>query len=306
MEYDVIADIHGQGALLERLLTQLGYTEHGGRWTAPSGRQAVFLGDLIDRGPEQIKVLSIVRSMVDRGHAQCVLGNHELNAIGWVTPSDDKPGEFLRPHIPSKQRQHQAFLDQIGEGSTQHHTWVDWFRTLPVALDLGGIRVVHAWWNPEHIELVSATAGRALQGDWLQEVYRKGTDAWRAYDELTKGYELRLPEGAYFLDKEGHPRHDVRTQWWREDAKTYRDLAVVEDDQRAGIPELPLPDHYAPTPVEGSPVFVGHYWLKGPLTRRDPKVACLDFSAAGGGPLVGYRWCGEAEIDDANFVAVWP
>ena len=55
--YDIIGDIHGQYGKLEALLGKLGYSHRQGLWTPPDGRMAVFLGDLIDRGPEQLKTL---------------------------------------------------------------------------------------------------------------------------------------------------------------------------------------------------------------------------------------------------------
>jgi hypothetical protein len=305
MEYDVIGDIHGKGSLLEALLARLGYARRSKAWVPPLGRQAVFLGDLIDRGEEQLKVLDIVRRMSDNGHARCIMGNHELNAIGWATPSAADDGSFLRPHTAGKRAQHEAFLAQVGEGSTLHAELIDWFRTLPPMLDLGGIRAVHAWWKQEHVDLVNERQGqRPLQGDLLDEVFRKGSEAWQAYEGLTKGYELLLPTGASFLDKSDVRRHEVRTQWWREDARTYRDIAVVDEDQRVRIPELALPTHYVATPVRGSPVFIGHYWLAGDLKPRNDKVACLDFSVGRGGPLVGYQWRGEETVEAANFVGV--
>jgi hypothetical protein len=302
MEYDIIGDIHGHLAPLERLLRQLGYARGGGTWRAPQGRQAVFVGDLIDRGPEQIGVLDTVRRMVDDGSARCVLGNHELNAIGWVTPREGGTG-FLREHSEAKGRQHAEFLRQVGEGSDRHLEWVDWFRTLPVALDLGGIRVVHAWWHPALVHRLASAGAPALQGDWLQEAFRNGGEICQAYDLLTKGQEIPLPAGHGYRDKDGHARRELRTQWWRDDGGTYRDIAAVPPDQLEAIPDLPLPPNHESTPIVGAPVFVGHYWLKGPVERRSPKLACLDFSVAAGGPLVAYRWQGETEIDDRHFVA---
>lgn len=302
MEYDVIGDIHGEADALEALLARLGYRSTGSLWVPPAGRQAVFLGDLIDRGPEQLKVIDAVRRMVDAGHARCLMGNHELNAIGWITPREDGNG-FLRPHTPSKTRQHERFLAQVGEGSSRHRELVDWFRTLPVALYLSGIRAVHAWWHDGHVDLVRRLQGdRPLNGQLLQDAFDEGSPTWAAYDGLSKGYELDLPHDAHFEDKDGNRRHAVRTQWWNDQGSTYREIAVIDDEQRERIPELPLPDHFTPTPVAGSPVFVGHYWLKGEIGRRNAKLACLDFSVAAGGPLVAYRWRGEDEIDDANFV----
>ncbi len=52
--YDVIGDIHGHASKLELSLLQMGYKLSGRGYKAPQGRQAVFRGDLIDRGPEQL------------------------------------------------------------------------------------------------------------------------------------------------------------------------------------------------------------------------------------------------------------
>jgi hypothetical protein len=66
--YDVIPDIHGQAQKLIGALGELGYRERNGAWRhSDPSRHAVFLGDFIDRGPENGKVIRIVRSMVDAG-----------------------------------------------------------------------------------------------------------------------------------------------------------------------------------------------------------------------------------------------
>lgn len=83
MSYDIIGDIHGHAGKLKPLLRQMGYTSNGRDYKAPQGRQVVFLGDLIDRGPEQLRVLEIARAMVVSSDARCILGNHEFNAIGY-------------------------------------------------------------------------------------------------------------------------------------------------------------------------------------------------------------------------------
>lgn len=80
MNYDIIGDIHGHAGALKALLADLGYVEKGRTWSHPD-RQAIFLGDFIDRGPRQVETVDIVRRMVDAGNAQAVMGNHELNAI---------------------------------------------------------------------------------------------------------------------------------------------------------------------------------------------------------------------------------
>jgi len=99
--YDIIGDVHGCADMLEGLLGELGYEERNGahRYVGPcERRQAIFVGDLIDRGSQQIKTLEIVRAMIDAGSAQIVMGNHEFNAISFATPNPETPGEFMRRH----------------------------------------------------------------------------------------------------------------------------------------------------------------------------------------------------------------
>jgi protein phosphatase len=85
--FDVIGDVHGCRSELETLLTELGYTlirDDAGRpvdAVPPSPRQAVFVGDLVDRGPDSPGVLRLVMGMVAAGHALCVPGNHENKLV---------------------------------------------------------------------------------------------------------------------------------------------------------------------------------------------------------------------------------
>jgi hypothetical protein len=303
MAFDVIGDIHGQYDKLAALMGRLGYAAKQGGWRAPSGRQALFIGDLIDRGPAQIEVLRAVRSMIDAGDARCVLGNHEFNAIGYVTPRRDGSGQFLREHSPKNVAQHAEFLRQVGEGSARHREWVQWFRRLPPALDLGGIRAVHAWWHQPHVDRV-ARAGQTeglTDDDFLHEAHARGTAAWAAIEGLTKGLEIALPAPYGFVDHGGVIRHEVRTRWWLEAPKTYREVALV-GAQADAVPDHPLPAGYQGASVTGAPVFVGHYWMGGPVELQTHKVACVDWSAAKDGPLVAYRWDGEQVLDRRRFV----
>ncbi|MFJ2393368.1 polynucleotide kinase-phosphatase [Streptomyces sp. NPDC087843] len=75
--FDIVGDIHGCASELETLLGKLGYVDG----VHPRGRTAVFVGDLVDRGPDTPGVLRRVMSMVGSGNALCVPGNHE-NKLG--------------------------------------------------------------------------------------------------------------------------------------------------------------------------------------------------------------------------------
>ncbi len=86
--FDIIGDVHGCSAELRTLLTRLGwqleYDSDAGTAVGaahPAGRQAVFVGDLVDRGPDTPGVLRLVMGMVKAGSALCVSGNHEAKLV---------------------------------------------------------------------------------------------------------------------------------------------------------------------------------------------------------------------------------
>jgi protein phosphatase len=83
--FDLIGDVHGCADELEELLGRLGYApDEAGVWRHPEGRKAVFLGDLVDRGPRVPDVLRIAMGMVKAGSALCVPGNHDEKLLRWL------------------------------------------------------------------------------------------------------------------------------------------------------------------------------------------------------------------------------
>ncbi len=82
--YDIIGDVHGCAAQLEAILVELDYRKQNSTSEhRHPDRQAIFVGDLIDRGREQLQVLHIVQSMVAAGSAMIVMGDHEFNALAY-------------------------------------------------------------------------------------------------------------------------------------------------------------------------------------------------------------------------------
>ncbi|MFB4295582.1 polynucleotide kinase-phosphatase [Actinomadura sp. NTSP31] len=85
--FDIVGDVHGCRAELEELLGDLGYgIERDAQGLAvdanhPGGRTAVFVGDLVDRGPDSPGVVRLVKGMVEAGNALCVSGNHEAKLV---------------------------------------------------------------------------------------------------------------------------------------------------------------------------------------------------------------------------------
>lgn len=308
MKFDVIGDIHGQADKLEELLSMMGYLPLGKGYRAPVGRQAVLVGDLIDRGPKQMRVLEIARAMVESGNAQVVMGNHEFNAIGYVTRSLEVQSEYLRPNSPKKRAQHAEFLNQVGEGSVAHFAWVEWFKSLPLFLDLGGIRVVHACWNDKAVAEVSAVywdeSERRMSDAFLYGSHMTGSTLMGARKLLSCGVEWDLPDGLHINGKGGEVHKEVRVANWRHWAKRLHEVAMVPQGNESNVPDIAIPDHIPMDPIEGSPVFIGHHWFSGRPAIESPKLVCLDYSAAKSGPLVAYRWEGEHVLSNDNLVWV--
>jgi hypothetical protein len=293
----VIGDVHGQHDKLVSLLSHLGYSDSGAVWRHPE-RTAIFVGDLIDRGPKQLATVDLVRAMVEAGAARCVMGNHEFNAVAWVTPDPENPGKFLRDHHkPGNREQHQAFLNVV-EGTSRQKEITNWFRTLPLWLDLSGLRVVHACWHQASMDVLRPVLGvdHTLTDAAIVRASRRKDPVFQALEVVCKGPEVALPAGTVFKDKEGNERHEVRVRWWQDDLSTYRKAAIGPSGELNMIPDVPMPSEWTGHPYSGPPVVFGHYWFSGPPAVISTRFACLDYSAARDGPLVAYRWDGEAEL----------
>lgn len=311
--YDIIGDVHGRIDKLHGLLDRLGYHRADGVFVPPTGRKALFLGDLIDPKPGHVlaggvrATLEMVKAMTDRGDALCILGNHEFNAVCYHTPGEDDG--WLRERTAANVRMHQGTLDDFPDYGNPAGDWLSlwlpWFKTLPMFLEIDGFRAVHACWHPGDLGLLK---GRTLEDDsFLRTASRKETAEGNAIETVLKGIEIPLPPGAGFVDHTGKERMDFRVKWWEAPAAgaSCRDLVFPAN---AEIPEVAVPESSASLfqayPEEDPPVFFGHYFKPGDsaLAPERANVACLDFSASKNGPLVCYRWQGESRLSGAGYV----
>ena len=299
--FDIIGDIHGQAAKLRELLTQLGYHETDGIWRHES-RQALFVGDFIDRGPAIPETLRMVSSMVREGTALAVMGNHELDALRFAT-AHSRFG-YLKSQL-------EATHTQFNGRDAEWQIYLEWFRTLPLALDLGPLRIVHAAWNDDAVK----TLGRLplpYDDDALQLLIDESTKEGHAAEVLTNGVRLTLSGDDFVLTHRGVPLNWMRSKWWiPSEGQFYDDLSFPELDvvpRKLVTNKPPKPSApeglYGGYPAGAVPVFFGHYSLPASATPSQlaPNIACLDYSAWKGGPLVAYRWNGEQELDSSKFL----
>ena len=118
----LIGDVHGCMQSLEALMSEVGFSA--------SSDQLIFLGDLVARGPESLKVLKLVKKLHGKGAAQSILGNHDLHLLAvW---------QGISSYAERDKTKH--LLNHKDAGKL-----MDWLRTLPLGLDLGPDQLaVHA------------------------------------------------------------------------------------------------------------------------------------------------------------------
>lgn len=300
--FDIIGDIHGHADALKALLRKLDYKLLDGVYQHDK-HKAVFLGDFIDRGPQQREVIEIVKPMIEQGYALAVMGNHEFNAICFATCGED--GKPLREHSADNLRQHKEFLSGFAD-ERERLDIIEWFKTLPIYIDTGEIRIIHACWNEDQLNVISPLLSE--RNCLIESAYpicsNKGTDAFYALETLLKGPEAALPTGVSFRDKDGKLRQHARVKWWvPRDTEIENRLHLGDELTKADrLVHTSIDDgfHYQ---LEHCPVFVGHYWLNHDIPEPlSDNCACLDYSIAKQGKLVAYRWQGETTLRSENFI----
>ena len=154
--FDIIGDVHGCADELLRLLLRLGYrrTASGAPFRHPGGRRAVFVGDLVDRGPHVVRAARIVMRMTAAGSAFCVPGNHEIALLGCLHDGTRtvSPGTFrtIRQIRALRAATRRRFLDEFEE----------FLLRLPshLVLDRGRLAVAHAGITDEYLGQTSPEA----------------------------------------------------------------------------------------------------------------------------------------------------
>ena len=298
--YDIIGDIHGHADRLEALLRRMDYLPDGDGFKHPE-RKVIFVGDFVDRGPRIKRTLDIARSMVADGNALAVMGNHELNTLCLYTENSSHTG-YLRSHSKKNLHQHSQTRTQLSDAELEDA--LNWFYSLPLWLELEQIRVVHACWDPIRLAQLEVVLDNArITPEVLRRAYDAPelSDLYVAIEETTKGKEVELPEGSFYLDKAGIARKEARISWFRPSLQeTYRTYSFPADPELPEL-ELPLNEAISGYCVTEKPVFFGHYWLTGTPQLLAPNVACVDYSVANNGILCSYRWDGGSALSDAGF-----
>ncbi|MFT4975046.1 MAG: hypothetical protein ACI8S6_000933 [Myxococcota bacterium] len=315
---DVIGDIHGEPGALRRLLRRLGADPD--RCTVE--RPLIFVGDLIDRGPDSPGVVALVQRLVEAGVAHCIAGNHELNLLrglskegnGWARGDETDHYQLKQPGGRIEEIPFRAVMASPAEVESI----LAFFRTLPLALERPDLRVVHACWKAEAI---AALPGQGELAE-LTARFTRDIDAQLQQQDLIAGDKA---ERAAFADLR---RLDVRP-----DRMLPAHQAVVAGRQSGNPVKVLTSGLEVPVPLEdifftggrwrfvrrddwwnqyddGPAVVVGHYWRRRDDAQVDGKpdawqtarsedwagprgnVMCIDYS-------VGRRFL-ERHLSGAN------
>ena len=250
--YDLIGDIHSDADELAQLLETLGYNKAQGAHRHPE-RRVIFLGEFIDRGPKIRQVLEIVRPMIEEGMALAVMGNHEFNALAFHPDDPEAPGEFLRRHSPKNENQHRKTVEQLRPDELKHY--LNWYRTLPLWLELDSLRVVHACWDERQVKEIALALevyGGITTG-FLQLACKEGESLFEPVETVLKGKEVPLPAGLTIRDKDGAVRTEIRTRWYLPpEGHTYRTYALQSDEVTCDLPlATSVVEEAVPYPCDG-------------------------------------------------------
>ncbi|MBP47908.1 MAG: metallophosphoesterase [Myxococcales bacterium] len=322
---DIIGDVHGELGALKRLLSKLGVD-----WINMSvERPLVFVGDLIDRGPDSPGVVALVRSLRDAGLAWCVAGNHELNLLahelkqgnGWAR--DQMPERF---RLPFEGRMIEGIFDSVAASNEQRTEILEFISDLPVVLEREDLRVVHAcWWSdavaalPEYGEIseLSERIQRQIDGELTSQGWIEKREK-----ELSACARLKDPDAPPQTPPHAHVHVTERRQRLNPIRALTSGLErpLMEHEQadfKGGkwryLRRLAWWEHYEQNPA----VVVGHYWRSRSAVQDDnwaterptdwagPRgnVFCLDYSV---GLRFAERSVGRSEFRGGLAAMRWP
>jgi hypothetical protein len=276
--YDLIGDVHGYLDLLESLVEQLGYTRKGKSYEHPEGRKLIFVGDLINRGPNSIGVLRAVRETCEQGNGFLTLGNHEFKVL--QLDAANKP-------LPN----------------TSYESFLPWLKTIPLFLDLEEIRVVHAAWHFSSISYLSES--QLTKDEFIQRTCDKTSPERKAVDLILKGVKADLPIHSTLCDRFKKVRKKGRLRWWEDLKGKPFSEALFSPMYGKSIIEFPkLEDiiQVEPYPKDEKLVFTGHYCLEPHVPKINENIACLDGCVTCDKKLWAYRHNRNNKLSEENLV----
>jgi protein phosphatase len=166
--FDIIGDVHGCASELQTLLSLLSYVPDEEQvWRHPQGRRAIFLGDLVDRGPRVVDVLRLVMNMTAAGNALCLMGNHDFKLLRYLRGRKVKTSNGLAETLAQMSHELGGFRSELKSFLSQ--------LAMHYVLDEGKLVVAHAGLKESlHGSSSGAAQSFALFGDTTGETNEFG------------------------------------------------------------------------------------------------------------------------------------
>lgn len=321
---DIVGDIHGELDALTALLAAAGYDAAGRH---PEGRTLVFVGDLVDRGPDSPGVVALVRELVFARRAVAILGNHELNLLR----NERKHGNDWFWNEGSK-RDTPFAPCAVLTSDDERRDMLDFFASLPLLLSRPDLRVTHAAWHAPSVEYLAEHAPAGVTGEIFRHLDEAAEGSLEAEGCLARAkaekarWNLHDPtiavpmlEAIANRDDRRQMANPIRVVTSGIERKAARPFFASGEWRFAE--RVRWWDEYA----DETPVVVGHYWRQYmPLDRAqfgkgDPdlfdgihpsswlgprgKVFCIDFSVGG---RYQERLAGAADTRTRLALLRWP
>ncbi len=214
---------------------------------------------------------------------------------------------YLSRHIAGNRTQIQSTLTAFSGFENEWRDHLKWLRKLPFYLDLGEIRIIHAYWNDDDIRFLNSFIPKGkLKKSFLRTIHEKQPSSALIIYKILKGLEFRCPPDLILKCSKGMSRKVFRMNWWESPQnKTFRGLSFgnkfVLPDYTVPIQIAPSFEPYGP---EKPPVFVGHYCLGEGASIFQGNICCVDSCVVGSEQLTAYSWNGEKLLTNANIVGV--
>lgn len=281
--YDFIGDVHGKYSELTFLLLEKGYDVFGDSFYSTK-RRAIFVGDFVDKGPESLKVLKLVKSMCDSGCAMAVLGNHDWNWIRFNTSNGN--GGYLREHSPDNLKQNkETRMVWKNAPESEKKEILLWLSKLPFWIKTASFGVIHACWDEKKMDKLQHEYNVVSFDDYHKILIKEGSNSEKikqidkAIDCILCGPEIPLPDDISFIDDSGKIRTKVRLKWWALDKTLNLEEAIVkaEDWFEIGkLKHLTQPKNIFERKKNQPSIFFGHYALKKMEHNKMQNFYCLD------------------------------
>ena len=253
-----VGDVQGCAPSLKALVKKL-----------PKKSKMIFLGDLVNRGPDSLGALRKLKSLQEAGHAECILGNHDLHLLAIDAGLRNTKG-----------------LDTVDTilKAPDRAELIEWIRHRPMALSNGNVLTVHAGvlpqWDLQQTIECAQEVEKVLRGksykDFLANMYGNTPNEWT---NSLKGHErLRVITNTLTRMRFCTPRGKME----------FESKEGLEKGPKGYMPWFQAPKRKTADTL----VYFGHWSTLGLLRRNN--VIGLDTGCVWGGKLTAM------EISDSN------